>query len=52
LSPQDSRKPAKRQYPPFYEKVMPIALVIIAALIVILLLIVIGVVLGLFSGLG
>ena len=40
----------KRQYPPFYEKAVPIALGIIAIIIIVLLLIIIGVALGLFPG--
>ena len=39
---------SKRQYPPFYERFVPIALGIIAVIIVILLLIILGVALGLF----
>ena len=50
----DQRKQAveKREYPPVYEKLVPIALGIIAAIIVVLLLIVLAVVLGLFPGSG
>jgi hypothetical protein len=42
----------KRQYPPFYERIVPIALGIIALLIIVLLLIIFGVALGLFPGTG
>lgn len=42
--------PPKRQYPPFYEKVVPITLGIIAIVIIVLLLIIIGVALSLFPG--
>ena len=42
----------KREYPPFYEKAVPIAMVIIVAAIVILLLVVLGVLLGLFPAGG
>jgi hypothetical protein len=42
----------KRQYPPFYEKAVPIALVVIVIAIVILLLIILGVALELFPGVG
>ncbi len=47
-------KPArpKRRYPPFYEKAVPIALVVIVIAIVILLLIILGVALDLFPGVG
>jgi hypothetical protein len=47
---KDNQTPPKRQYPPFYEKVVPIVLGIIAIAIIILLLIIIGVALGLFPG--
>jgi hypothetical protein len=40
----------KRTYPPFYERVVPIALAIIALIIVVLLLVSLGVALGLFPG--
>ena len=49
---KDNRTPPKRQYPPLYEKVVPIALGIIAIAIVVLLLIIFGVLLGLFPGAG
>ena len=47
-----SRKKRSRQYPPLYEKLVPVALVLIAVVIVILLLIVAGVILGVFPGIG
>ena len=40
----------KRRYPPIYEKIVPIALGLIALAIVVLLLIIVGVALGLFPG--
>jgi hypothetical protein len=49
---KDDRTSPKRQYPPFYEKIVPIVLGIIALLIVVLLLIIFGVALGLFPGTG
>ena len=49
---QDERTRPRRQYPPFYEKVVPIALGLIIVAIVILLLVIVGVALGLFSGAG
>jgi hypothetical protein len=49
---QDRQTPPKREYPPFYEKAVPLALGIIAIVIVILLLIILGVALGLFPGAG
>ena len=42
----------KRQYPPFYERFVPIALGIIAVIVVVLLLIIFAVALGLFPGTG
>lgn len=46
MSDQQKTSPPKREYPPLYEKLVPIALVVIVALIVILLLIIVGVALG------
>lgn len=42
--------PAKREYPEFFEKSIPIALVILIVIIIGMLLFAIGVILGLFSG--
>ena len=50
MNDKDNHTPPKRQYPPFYEKAVPIALGVIAITIVVLLLIIIGVALGLFPG--
>lgn len=50
MSTKDSKEKPKRQYPPFYEKIVPIALALIALAIIIVLLIIFGVVLGLFPG--
>ena len=47
---KDNHTPPKRQYPPFYENAVPIALGLIALAIVVLLLIILGVALGLFPG--
>ncbi len=49
---QDKNTPPKRQYPPFYEKFVPIALGVIAIIIVVLLFIIFAVALGLFPGAG
>jgi len=43
-------KPPARQYPPFFEKVVPLALVLIVVIIVVLLVIILGVALGLIPG--
>jgi hypothetical protein len=48
MSDKSPKRPSKRQYPPVYEKFIPIALVLIALAIVIVLVVVFGVVLGLF----
>ena len=47
---KDEHPPARRHYPPLYEKVVPIALGIIALIVIALLLIILGVALGLFPG--
>jgi hypothetical protein len=52
MADQDKRTPPKRQYPVFYEKLVPIALAVIVVIIVALLLIIFGVALGLFPGIG
>jgi hypothetical protein len=49
---QDNHTPPKRQYPPLYEKLVPIALAIIAIAIVVILIIIVGVALGLFPVAG
>ena len=49
---KDNDASPRRQYPPFYERVVPIALGIIALAIVVLLLIIVGVALGLFPSAG
>jgi hypothetical protein len=48
MSDKDAKKTPKRQYPPVYEKFVPVALVLIAIAILIVLLIAISVALGLF----
>jgi hypothetical protein len=45
---QDKEKSTKRQYPPIYEKVVPIALVLIGLAIVAILAIILAVALGFF----
>ncbi len=52
MGDQDKQPPAKRHYPPVYEKAVPIALAIIAVIVVVLLLVILGVALGLFSGIS
>ena len=50
MSEEEKTAPSERQYPPIYEKLVPIALVVIVALVIILLLIILGVALGLLPG--
>lgn len=50
MDEKDNQMPPKRQYPPLYEKAVPIALGIIVMVIVVLLIIIVGVALGLFPG--
>jgi hypothetical protein len=50
MSNQDEKQPSKRQYPPLYEKILPVAMALIAIAIVIVLLVAISVALGLFPG--
>ena len=50
MSDKDAKKPSKREYPPLYEKIVPVALALIAIAILIVLLIAISVALGLFPG--
>lgn len=50
MTDQGDEGPRRREYPPVYEKLVPIALGIIAAIIVVLLLVVLAVMLGLLPG--
>jgi hypothetical protein len=50
MAGKDQKKQPTRQYPPLYERVVPIALALIAVAIIIVLIVIIGVVLGLFPG--
>jgi hypothetical protein len=50
MSNQDAERPSKRQYPPLYEKIVPVAMALIAIAIVIVLLVAISVALGLLPG--
>ncbi|NOZ28910.1 MAG: hypothetical protein GXP39_12785 [Chloroflexi bacterium] len=52
MEKKDQRNSSKRQYPPVYEKIVPIALGIIVVAIIVLLLIAISVILGIFPGSG
>jgi hypothetical protein len=48
--PKDSEQRPTREYPPIYEKLVPIALVLVAVGIIVVLLIILFVVLGLAVG--
>jgi len=52
MSEQQNNPSPKREYPPLYEKVIPIAVGIILFAIIVLLVIIIGVVTGLIPGAG
>jgi uncharacterized membrane protein YidH (DUF202 family) len=47
---EDDKEQRRRQYPPIYEKAIPLVLAIIAIVIVVLVLIILGVILGVFPG--
>jgi hypothetical protein len=52
MDEKNNQMPPKRQYPPFYEKAVPIALGIIVIVIVVLLIIIVVVALGMLPGAG
>jgi hypothetical protein len=52
MKPATSPPPARRAYPPVYEKFVPVALVVLAVIIVLLIVIALSVVLGFFPALG
>jgi len=47
----EKQNKSERHYPPFWEKVVPVALGVIVVIIVIIVLIIISIALGLFQGL-
>jgi len=47
--PENDKTSPQREYPPIYEKLVPIALVIIVIVVVVLLLIIFGVALGMIG---
>ena len=49
---EGSKGPPRRQYPPLYEKIVPIALGVVVAAVIILLFVIATVFLGLFPGSG
>ena len=52
MSDRDRDVSRRHQYPPFWDKAVPIAVGIIVVVIIILLVIIVGVALGLFPGIG
>jgi len=48
VSQPTDKTPTKRQYPPLYEKIVPVAIVLIGIGVVLMIIIAIGVALGLF----
>jgi hypothetical protein len=52
MTDRDREPSPKRRYPAVYERLVPVALVIIAAIVLILLAIIFSVALGFFPGLG
>ena len=49
MSQSPDQTPSKRQYPTVYEKIVPIAMALIAGAIILMIIVAIGVALGLFS---
>ena len=50
MSEEDRKQQTRRRYPPLYERIVPIALALIAFAIIIVLIVIFGVVLGLIPG--
>ncbi len=50
MEDKDNQTHTKRQYPPLYERIVPVVLGVIVIAIVVLLFISVGVALGLFPG--
>jgi hypothetical protein len=50
MSDKGTKKTSRREYPPVYEKIVPVALALIAIAILVVLLIAISAALGLFPG--
>ena len=50
MSEEDRKQQTRRRYPQFYERIVPIALALIAFAIIIVLIVIFGVVLGLIPG--
>jgi hypothetical protein len=48
MSDQSERRSTRHQYPPFWERAVPVAVAVIALIILVLLAIIVGVALGLF----
>jgi hypothetical protein len=50
MSDGNQKQQPNREYPPLYERIVPIAIVLIAAAVIVVLFIIFGVALGLFPG--
>jgi hypothetical protein len=50
MSDESPEQQPRRHYPPLYERIVPIALVLIALAVIVVLSIILGVVLSLFPG--
>jgi hypothetical protein len=50
MSDSEPKQRQSREYPPLYERIVPIAMVLIAVAVIVLLLVILGVVLGLIPG--
>ena len=50
MSEENQKQQTRREYPPLYERIVPIALVLIGLAIIVILVTIIGVALGLFPG--
>ena len=50
MSDRDLKQKPRREYPPLFERIVPIALILIGLAIIVILVIILGVALGLFSG--
>ena len=48
MSQSTDKSPAKRQYPPLYEKIVPLAIVLISFGVILMIIVAIGVALGFF----
>jgi hypothetical protein len=50
MSDKEPKQQPRREYPPLFERIVPVALVLIGLAIIVVLVIIFGVALGLFPG--